>query len=189
MLRGVASDVLWEDMFVTPALDVLKRQGISGAPPPNSVFVADPTRATVTSMVSVWQRWHGVQTSNTSGTVHGTNIEYVKVMPASETLTQGSIKTIKIRKDLAFVVGVKNGGDFLESDIKVTLQINQKTQPIKKVFTIGSIYSGATTDVIFKNFAITDPINILPVKVDVAPVPSETNKANNQATYEVRFSF
>jgi len=189
MLRGVASDVLWQDMFVTPALDVLKRQGISGAPPPNSVFVTDPTRATVTSMVSVWQRWHGVQTGNTSGSVHGTNIEYVKVMPASETLTQGSIKTIKIRKDLAFVVGVKNGGDFLESDIKVTLQINQKTQPIKKVFTIGQIYSGETTDVIFKNFAITDPINILPVKVDVAPVPSETNKANNQATYEVRFSF
>ena len=190
MLRGVASDVIWQDMFVTVAQDVLKRQGISGAPPPNSVFVADSTRATINSMGVVWQRFHGVQTSTTtSGTIHGTNIEYVKVMPVNETLTQGLTKVVKIRKDLSFVVGVKNGGDYLEQNIKVTLKINQSPQAIEKVETIPQIYSHATAEVVFKNFAVTDPINKLPVSIDVAPVSGETNTANNKATYEVRFSF
>jgi hypothetical protein len=190
MLRGVASDVIWQDMFVKAAQDVLKRQGISGASPPNSVFVVDSTRATINSMGVVWQRFHGVQTSTTtSGTVHGTNIEYVKVMPVGETLTQGLTKVVKIRKDLSFVVGVKNGGDYTEQNIKVTLKINQSPQAIEKVATIAQIYTHQTAEVVFKNFAVTDPINKLPVNIDVAPVNGETNKANNKATYEVRFGF
>ena len=191
MQRGVASDVLWKDMFVTLAQDVLKREGISGVSPPESVFVADTVRTTVNSMGNVWQRLHGVQPDggSTSGTVHGTNIEYVKVMPANETLTQGSIaKTIKIRRNLAFVVGVKNGGDYLESNIKVTLLVNQKP-PIKKVETIGQIFNRATTEVVFKNFEVKEIANVVAIKVDVQPVSGETNKANNKATYEARFSF
>ncbi|HEY4976920.1 MAG TPA: hypothetical protein VII05_06190, partial [Gaiellaceae bacterium] len=106
MQRGVASDVLWEDMFVSAARGVLKDQGITGVSPPNSVFIADTVRATVNSMSVVWQKFHGVQVSNTSGTTHGTNIDYVKVMPAGETLNEGITKPIKIRKDLKFVVDV-----------------------------------------------------------------------------------
>jgi len=190
MQRGVASDVLWEDMFVSAVRGVLKEKGITGAPPPNSVFIADTVRATVNSMGVVWQRFHGVQVSNTSGTTHGTNIAYVKVMPAGETLNEGITKPIKIRKDLKFVVGVKNGGDYLEQNIKVTLLIKQSPQAITRSQTIDEIYSGSTKEVVFKGpFNITDPINQIPLKIDVTPVTGETYTGNNRATYEVRFTF
>jgi hypothetical protein len=191
MLRGVASDVLWEDMFVTASQNVMKSEGISGVSPPKSVFVADPTRATVNSMANVWQTFHGVQTSSqTSGTIHGTNIAYVKIFPSGDTLTEGvTPKTITANGRLRFVVGVQNGGDFQEQNIKVTLKIGQTPNPITKVQTIGQIYSHATAEVTFKDFAVTELANVVPISVDVAPVTGETNKANNQATYEVRFSF
>jgi len=191
MLRGVASDVLWEDMFVAAAQNVLKREGISGVSPPDSVFVADPTRATINSMAVVWQRFHGVQTSNsTSGLVHGTNIAYVKVLPSGETLTEGSAAPIITANNrLAIAVGVKNGGDYTEEGIKVTLLINQTPQPIKQSETIGQIYSHNTTEVVFKNIAVTELAKIVPISIDVAPVAGETNKTNNKATFEVRFSF
>jgi CARDB len=191
MLRGVASDVLWEDMFVAAAQNVLKREGISGVSPPDSVFVADPTRATINSMTVVWQRFHGVQTSNsTSGLVHGTNIAYVKVLPSGKTLTEGSAAPIITANNrLAIAVGVKNGGDYTEEGIKVTLLINQTPKPIKQSETIGQIYSHNTTEVVFKNLAVTELANIVPISIDVVPVVGETNKTNNKATFEVRFSF
>lgn len=190
MQRGVASDVIWEDMFVAAARDVLKRQGIAGVSPPTSVFVFDTARASSNSMGVVWERFHGVQTSNTSGTLHGTNIAYVKVNPSGTTLTEGLTKTITTSKNLAFVVGVENGGDYQEQNIKVTLVIKQNSQQIRKSQTIGLIYPHTQKEVVFKGpFSLNDFANKVPIDIDVAPVPGETNDANNKATYEVRFSF
>ncbi len=190
MQRGVASDVIWEDMFVAAAQNVLKREGITGASPPASVFVADTARATSNSMGVVWQSFHGVQAStNTSGTMHGTKIVYVKVMPAGTTLAEGLTKTIKIRPDLKFVVGIENGGDYLEQNIRVRLLIKQSPKAIDRTLTIGQIYSHTQQEVVFKGpFDLTDPINKLTMKIDVAPVTGETYTANNKATYEVRFT-
>jgi hypothetical protein len=190
MLRGVASDVLWQDMFAAPAQGVLKRQGISGVAPPDSVFVKDSALATYTSMAAVWQRFHGVQTTNTSGTVHGTSIAYVKVLPSGKTLNQALSDTvIKTSDRLAFAVGVENGGDFLESGIKVTLKIGQSPGPIVKTLTIDQIYPKSQQEVVFRSLAVTELANKVPVSVDVARVTGETNIANNVATYEVRFTF
>ncbi len=190
MQRGVASDVIWEDMFVAKAQEVLKREGISGVSPPDSVFLTDPARATINSMGVVWQRFHGVQTSsNTSGTIHGTNIAYVKVLPSGKTLTQGVSQIIKVSSGLKIVVGITNGGDYTEENIKVTLLIKQTPQPIKKAKTIRRIYSHASTEVIFTHFAVTELANTVPITVDVTPVLGETNKNNNKYTYEVRFSY
>ena len=87
-VRGVASDVIWEDMFVVAARDVLKNRAspASRRRPRSSLPI--PQRATSNSMEVVWQRFHGVQSStNTSGAIHGTNIAYVKVTPSEKTLT------------------------------------------------------------------------------------------------------
>ncbi len=193
MQRGVASDVIWEDFFAAPARALLKRDGITGVSPPASVFVADTVRATYNSMSVVWQRFHGVQVSTTtSGAVHGTDIAYVKVLPSGDTLTPGLTKLINVPTNpdkLAFVVGVENGGDFMEQNIKVTLVIDQHPTPIRRVLTIGQIYNQTQKEVIFKGpFSLTDLINKIPVSVDVAPVTGETNTANNHYTYEVRFT-
>jgi len=169
----------------------MKRQGISGVSPPDSVFVSDPTRATINSMTNVWQTFHGVQTdTQTSGTIHGTNIAYVKVFPSGVTLIEGvTPKTITANERLRIAVGVENGGDFTEQNIVVTLKIAQTPNPITKKLTIRQIYTHQTSEVVFKGFAIQQLANVVPISVDVAPVTGETRVSNNKATYEVRFTF
>ncbi len=133
--------------------------------------------------------------------VHGTSIAYVKVPSSRQTLHQGPRMTAIIKIDAApsaqithttavtFAVGVKNDGDYTEHNVKVTLRIEQTPNPIKKTKTIGQMYKGTITEVAFKGVSgFTDLINKVPIKVDVAPVPGETNLVNNSATYSVRFT-
>jgi hypothetical protein len=121
--------------------------------------------------------------------VHGTSIAYVKSLHSKHTLQQGVVSMILLKPNLTFVVGVDNSGDYLEHNVKVTLLIKQKPQPIRKSLTIGQIRSGAKRDVVFKGFNVTEVVNMIPIKVSVAPVSGETNLVNNSATYEVRFTF
>jgi hypothetical protein len=151
--------------------------------------VADSQRATYNSMQVVWQRFHGVQSTNTSGTVHGTNIAYVKILPSGTILNAAITQTIKTSDRLAFAVGVENGGDYLEQNIVVTLKIGQTPNPIVKKQTIAKIYPQAKQEVVFKSLNIGELANKIPVRVDVAAVTGETNLANNVATYEVMFTF
>jgi uncharacterized repeat protein (TIGR01451 family) len=129
--------------------------------------------------------------------VHGTSIAYVKVPSSKLTLQQGVTKIVQtkattvaqLQKALTFVVRVKNDGDNTEHNVKVTLTIDQRPQPIRKSLAIAEIRRGTYHEVVFKGpFALTELINKIPVKVDVAPVSGETNLVNNSATYEVRFA-
>ncbi|MHB8060538.1 MAG: hypothetical protein ACYDHO_06870 [Gaiellaceae bacterium] len=189
MKRGLASDVLWQDSFVSPAKKVLDSRGITGIAPPSSVFVADSARATFNSMAAVWQRFHGVQITNPSGNIHGTNIAYVKVLPSGKTLNTALTQTIKTSDRLAFAVGVENGGDYLEQNIKVTLKIGQSPNPIVKTLTIPQIYAKSQQEVVFRSLAVSELANKVPISVDVARVTGETNIDNNVATYEAMFTF
>jgi hypothetical protein len=122
--------------------------------------------------------------------VHGTGIAYLKVNPGNRTLHQGMVSTVRLTANIAFVVGVENGGQFLERNVKVTLLIDQKPQPIRRSLTIKQIRRGAKQVVVFKPpFSLTELANMVPIKVNVAPVRGETNLVNNSATYKVRFSF
>lgn len=194
MYKIVAGDVIWADMFVSPARKVLQKQGIAGVSPPTLVFLDDPTQATRNSMGSFWQQIHGIQSSSTSTTTgkHGTGISYVKVFPSNQTLTEGVTKTIQIKSNLTFVVGVQNTGDYLEQNVKVTLVIHQNA-PYKSITqskVIPEIYNGATQEVEFRGpFNLGTMISVVPINVDVHPVTGEANLSNNSATYEVRFSF
>ena len=110
----------------------------------------------------------------------------VKVIPGNKMLHKGETTIIQVKKNLGFVVGVKNTGNAAGKNIKVTLLIDQKPAAIKKTLTIGQIDSGQTTQVFFKGpLNVTEMISMLPIKVDVTPGTGETNKA----AYGVRFSF
>ena len=130
----------------------------------------------------------GCGSAKTKG-VHGTSIAYVKVNPGNRTLHQGMASVIQLRSNTAFVVAVENGGDYLEHNVKVTLLIKQKPQPIRKSLTIRQIRRGAYQEVVFKGLNVTEVVHRIPLKVSVAPVSGETNLVNNSATYEVMFSF
>ncbi|MGD0273030.1 MAG: hypothetical protein ABSB96_04790 [Gaiellaceae bacterium] len=193
MYKIVASDVIWANMFVAPAQKVLQDEGVAGVSPPASVFLADPELATRSTMGQFWQRIHGVTpTINNQGSGrHGTGIAYVKISPANETLQVGVTKTIQLKENLGFVVGVEDTGDYLEQNVKVKLVIHQNApaQSIIKNATIAQIFPNTTKDVFFKGpFNPSTLITVVPLKVEVSPVPGETNLTNNAYTYSVRFS-
>lgn len=194
MYKLVASDVIWTVMFAEPAQEVLQNKGVTGVSTPASLFLADPDIASKNSMGGTWQRIHGITpTTNTSGTGrHGTGIAYVKVMPSNQTLQQGVTTTIRLNTGtLAFVVGVENTGDYLEQNVKVTLTIHQSGgKSIVEHQTIPQILNGTTKEVDFKGpFAVTTLISVVPVNVEVTPVPGEASIANNSYTYDVIFSY
>jgi hypothetical protein len=123
---------------------------------------------------------------------HGTGIAYVKVFPSNQTLQKGVTTVIQLKQNLAFAVGVRNDGDYLEQNVKVTLVIRQLApEPsITKTLSIAKISNGATKEVDFTGpYNIGTLISVVPIKVDVHPVVGEWKTTNNKATYEVRFAF
>jgi hypothetical protein len=147
-------------------------------------------------MSVVWQQIHGVESSSGDGGNvtgrHGTGIAYVKVTPSGKELSTGSVETIHLDKNLGFIVGVENSGDFAEQNVKVRLRIvqNPPYKTIEKTATIAQIFNGTQQEAVFPPpFTIEDLVKEIPIKVDVYPVPGEVNTLNNSATYKVIFGF
>lgn len=191
--RLVAGDVIWDDLFMQPAVEMLQRQQVSGVEVPDSNFVQTPDLASTQSMVPIWERINGSAASGTGGTggasgLHGTNIESVKVVPGGQVLSQSTENTVEASTDLAFAVAVANSGDNQEVKIEVTLTIQQSPTPIVKKQTIDIINPGETKTVVFRDFPSVDFGERRTLRIDVDPVPGEENTGNNSAEYPVIFS-
>jgi hypothetical protein len=193
--RFIASDVIWDDLFVTPTQQELKRQDITGVQPPNSNFLVDPALTTADSWSRVLQRLQGASTGGTaSGGLHGSSLEYVRALTGGQTVADGktlsssSENTITATTDLAFAVGVNDSGDSQEVGIQVTLTIDKPGSPIVKTQTIQVIDPGQVKPVIFRNLGQVPFAAKTTLKVDIAPVPGESNAKNNSASYSVIFS-
>ena len=186
--RMLASDVVWDDLFLAPATQELKKQGVSGVAPPESHFVANHDLITERSMSLVLQRLRGASTGGTPTGIHGTNIVDVKVLPGGQTLSAGTENTVTATTDLAFVVSVDDSGDSQEVGIKVTLTIQKPQGAIVKTQTIDLINPGQQKSVTFSNLGQVPFAQKTTVNVDVAPVPGEHNTDNNKATFPAIFS-
>jgi hypothetical protein len=190
--RLVASDVIWDDLFKEPARIELRSQDITGVEVPDSNFVQTPDLASVSSMVPIWERINGggagTGGTDTGGPLHGTNIQTVTVQPSGQQLTEGTETAIVASTDLAFAVVVENSGDNQEVSIDVTLTIQQSPTPVTKVQTIDLINPGETETLTFRNFPSLEFGAPQTLRVDVAPVPEESNTGNNSAEYRVSFS-
>ncbi len=189
--RMVASDVVWDDLFMAPAVGMLQRQEVSGVEVPDSNFVQTPDLASTRSMVPIWERINGSVASGTGGTtsgLHGTNIESVSVVPGTQQLSQSTENTVEASTDLAFAVAVANSGDNQEVKIEVTLTIQQSPTPIVKKQTIDIINPDETKTVVFRDFPSVDFGERRTLRIDVDPVPGEENTGNNSAEYPVIFS-
>ena len=186
--RLTASDVIWTDSFASPAAVVLQDEGIEGVDVPPSVFVGTADLATASTLAQIWQRVQGASTGGTPTGLHGTGISYVKALPSGQLLSTTSATTILATDRLAFEVGVEDTGDSQEVQIKVTLTIPKQPEAIVKSAVIPIIDPGETKSVRF-NVGVLVPFGEqVSVKVDVDPVPGETNTANNTAEYPVIFS-
>ena len=187
--RLVASDVVWDDLFRTPALQILQLQGIHGVAVPQSTFVQNPDLASARTFSPVFQRIHGASTGGAPSGLHGTGLVSVKALPSGQALSTSSETTIVASTSLAFDVAVKDTGDNHEVRIQVTLTIQKAGTPIIKRQAIDVINPGETKDVIFRNIDTTGVFGTpTHLKVDVAPVPGEASLKNNSAEYPVVFS-
>jgi len=186
--RLLASDVIWVDAFKTAAESALDSEGVEGLEVPASEFVTADDLTSSGSLAAIWQRIQGASTGGTPTGLHGSQIAYVKVLPSGQLLSTTTETTILVTDDLAFEIGVEDSGDSQEVRIKVTLTIPKQPDPIVKTATIPIIDPGETKAVTLSVGALVPFGEAVAVKVDVDPVPGETNTANNTYEYPVIFS-
>jgi hypothetical protein len=187
--RLLASDVVWDDLFKDPATAELKRQSVSGVPPPDSNFVSNRDLTTEHSMSLLLARLRGTTTGGGTPTgIHGTNIVDTKVLPGGQTLSVSDTNTIVATTGLAFVVTVEDSGDSQEVGIKVTLTIQKPQGAIVKTKVLALINPGQSKSVTFTDLGQVPFAQKTSVSVDVQAVPGEHKTDNNKATYPVIFS-
>src|SRR5262245_27353833 len=186
--RLLASDVIWTDSFQEPAKTVLDDEGIEGLSVPSSQFVTTDDLVRQSSLAAIWQRIQGAATGGTTTGLHGSGIAYVKALPSGQLLSTTTETTIKVTDELKFEVGVEDTGESQEVRIKVTLTIPKQPSSIVKTATIPIIDQGETKAVTFAVGALVPFGEQTTVKVDVDPVPCETNTTNNTAEYPVIFT-
>lgn len=187
--RLVSGDVVWDDLFKDPAIEELRRQGVTGVAVPDSTFVPNPDYASTRFWEAILQRLAGAATTGgTSGGLHGTGLIAVKAQPGNQELSTDTENTVTATTDLGFAVTIEDTGDSQEVQVKVTLTIQQSPSPIVQTKTIDLINPGEQKTVLFHNLGQVQFATRTTVKVDVAPVPGEARTDNNSAQYPVIFS-
>jgi hypothetical protein len=185
--RLLASDVVWDDLFLDPARSEMSRQGVKGVAPPDSNFVANRDLINEHSMSLVLSRLRGASTGGTPTGIHGTNVVGTKALPSGQALTSGE-NTVTASPDLKFAVTVHDGGNSQEVGIKVTLTIQKPSKPIVRTQTIDVINPGQDKVVTFSDLGGVPFARKTTLSVDVATVLGEQDAANNKASYPVIFS-
>jgi hypothetical protein len=189
--RLLASDVVWDDLFVAPTRLELQSEGVSGVQVPESHFVANTDLITATSMQGVLKRLRGASTSGTPSGLHGTNIVKTIANPGGKELSQTTSNTVTGSTATAFVVTVHDGGDSQEVSISVTLTIQKVAgggSAITQTKKIPVIDANQDRTVTFSNLGALPFAQKTNVTVDVSAVAGEKTKANNHASYPVLFS-
>jgi hypothetical protein len=190
----VASDVVWDELYLAPATLQLKAQGITGVVVPDSNFVSNGEFVSSRSFQMVFQKLHSASTGGGAkgkpNGKHGNGLVSVKVLPKGTTLTTGTPPTVKVTADLAFEVTIKNSGDYQEANVPVTLTIKAGGAPIVRRQSIAVIQSAEVKQVTFSKFDLPPTAYgaQATVKVDIGAVAGEINTANNSGTYTVLFT-
>ena len=183
--RLAASDVIYQDLFSEGSRHVLAQEGVTGVAVPSSDFLHDADLASPRSWALIVQR---ITQTPTSGGLHGNSIAGVKVEPGDQQLSASQENTVTASEDLSFHVLVKNSGNSQETQVKVSLTIQQSPQPVKRSQTIDLINPGETKTVVFGNLPAPSFGQRTTVQVTVEPVPGEKNTSNNSAQYPAIFS-
>jgi len=185
--RLLASDLIWLDSFKAPAEATLQAEGVQ-LDVPTSEFIVEDELTTPSSLAAIWTRIQGASTDGTPQGLHGSGISYVKALPSDQPLSTTTETFIKVTDALSFEVGVEDTGDSQEVRLVVTLTIPKQPDPIVQEQTIPIIDPGETKAVTFDVGALVPFGETINLKVDVDPVPGETNTSNNTLEYPVTFT-
>jgi hypothetical protein len=183
--RLVASDVVYQDQFYEGSRTVMSNEGVQGIPIPESDFVKTGDLASPTSWALIVER---LTRSPSAGGVHGNQIVSVIVQPGEQQLSPTEDNTVKASDSLSFQVLVKNSGESQETQVKVSLTIQQSPSPVRREQVIDLINPGETKTVVFKELGSLSFGTRTTLKVNVEPVTGETNTSNNTAEYPLIFT-
>jgi hypothetical protein len=183
--RLVASDVVYSDLFYEGSKSVMDKEDVTGVLVPESKFVQNAELASPTAWKLTVDR---LTRSPSAGGLHGNQLMGVIVQPGAQQLSPSEDNTVKASDRLSFQVLVKNSGESQETQVEVTLTIQQSPQPIRRKQVIDLINPGETKTVVFRNLGPPSFGTRTTVKVSIEPVAGESNTANNTASYPVIFT-
>lgn len=182
--RLVASDVVYQDGFQEPTRTTLEQEGIRDVSVPNSAFVQNAELASPTAWKLVVER---LTQSPEAGGLHGNGIQAVRWQPDGADLVPSEDNTVRATDQLAFQVVIENSGDHQETQVPVTLVI-QQDPIIRKRQVIDLINPQETETVTFRDLGNVSFSTRTTLKVTVEPVAGEQNTGNNTAQYPVIFT-
>jgi hypothetical protein len=121
-----ASDLVWADLFRLPATETLRSQGVQGVAAPPSQIVSNPVVITPHSFEEVYAALASTSTNGKVTGLHGSELVSTEAVSGGQTktLTVSSPTTVDVAANLAFKVTFKNGGNFREVKVPVTLEVS-----------------------------------------------------------------
>ena len=183
--RLVASDVVYSDLFKEGSRAVMADEEVKGIPVPESDFVQNGDLASPSAWALIVER---LTRSPSAGGPHGNQVAGVVVQPGGDQLSPTEDNTVKASDRLSFQVLVKNSGASQETQVKVTLTIQQSPSPLRSEQTINTINPGETKTLVFPYRGPPSFGTRTTLKVNVEPVVGETNTSNNTAEYPIIFT-
>jgi CARDB protein len=162
----------------------MNKEEVKGIPIPESKFVQNPDIAGPTYWKLVVDR---LTRSPTAGGPHGNQISGVIVQPGAQQLSPTEDNTVKASDRLSFQVLVKNSGASQETQVQVSIVI-QQTPTIRRKQVIDLINPDETKTVVFRNLGTVTFGARSTLKVNVEPVAGESNTSNNTAQYQIIFT-
>jgi hypothetical protein len=188
-----ASDLVWANLFHSPAAETLKRLGVTGVIPPPSQIVSNPEVITPGSFGLVYGRLKSTSSSGTASGLHGSALVGTEAVSGGTTksLSTSTPTTVVVSANLVFKVTFLNSGNFQEVKVPVTLTVIVSGQTVlTKKQEVKSILPKQTVTVSFKSLDL--PTSAFganaSVRVNIAKVPGEKRLDNNTAKYPVFFS-
>ncbi|MGH3022392.1 MAG: hypothetical protein ACRDNI_01940 [Gaiellaceae bacterium] len=182
--RLLASDVVYQDGFQEPTRTTLEQEGITDVSVPGSTFLQNPELAGPAAWRLVVER---LTQSPEAGGLHGNGIQSVSWQPDGEELVPNEDNTVRATDQLAFQVVIENSGDHQETQVPVTLVI-QQDPIIRKRQVIDLINPQETETVTFRDLGNVSFSTRTTLKITVEPVAGERNTGNNTAQYPVIFT-
>jgi hypothetical protein len=163
---------------------------------PASQIVTNPEVISANSFGTVWSRLHAVSPTGKVSGLRGSELLSTEAVTGGQakqlSSSAASPTTVNVAADLTFRVTFKNGGNFPEGNVKVTLGVNVFGKPAfpPKTKTVLSVLKGQTATVEFGNLRLPNSVfgGSATVSVKVGKVPGETKLDNNSASYPVFFS-
>ena len=188
-----ASDLVWKELFKLPATQTMTRLGVKGVIAPPSQMITNPEVVTPHALEEVYASLTATSPSGNVTGLRGSELLSTEAVAGSSSkeLTESSPTTVDVSSNLVFRVMFKNGGDFQEVKVPVTLTVTLFQHPVyTKKQTVLSVQKGETATVNFGNLQL--PTKAFgaqaTVNVTVGKVPGEKVLSNNRASYPVFFS-